>query len=44
VAWGGEMKFLSLNRRTWALLAVVEPLLALLIYVALRSGPLAPSP
>lgn len=36
------MKSLSINRRTWALLAVVVPLLALFIYVALRSGPLAP--
>lgn len=35
------MKSLSINRRTWALLAVVVPLLALFIYVALRSGPLA---
>lgn len=38
------MKFLSINRRMLALLAVVVPLLALLIYVALRSGPLAPIP
>jgi HlyD family secretion protein len=36
------MKFLFLNRRTLALLAVLVPLLALLIYVVLRSGPLAP--
>lgn len=36
------MKRLHLQRRTWALLAVVVPLLALFIYVALRSGPLAP--
>jgi len=36
------MKFLSVNRRMFALLAVIVPLLALLIYVALRSGPLAP--
>lgn len=36
------MKFLSVNRRIFALLAVIVPLLALLIYVALRSGPLAP--
>lgn len=36
------MKFLSINRRMLALLAVVVPLLALFIYVALRSGPLAP--
>lgn len=32
----------QLQPRTWALLAVVVPLLALFIYVALRSGPLAP--
>jgi multidrug efflux pump subunit AcrA (membrane-fusion protein) len=38
------MKFISLNRRMLALLAVVVPLAALLIYVALRSGPLAPIP
>ena len=38
------MKFLSINRRMLALLAVVVPLLALLIYVALRSGPFAPIP
>ena len=38
------MKFPSINRRMLALLAVVVPLLALLIYVALRSGPLAPIP
>lgn len=38
------MKFMSLNRRMLALLAVVVPLAALLIYVALRSGPLAPIP
>ncbi len=38
------MKFISLNRRTFALLAVIIPLLALLAYVALRSGPLAPIP
>jgi HlyD family secretion protein len=38
------MRFLSLNRRTWVLLAVVVPLLALFIYVALRSGPLTPIP
>jgi len=36
------MRNLQLQRRTWALLAVVVPLLALLIYVALRTGPLAP--
>jgi len=38
------MRFLSLNRRMLALLAVLVPLLALLIYVALRAGPLAPIP
>jgi len=38
------MKFLSINRRMLALLAVVLPLLALLIYVALRSGPFASIP
>jgi len=38
------MKLLSVNRRMIALLAVIVPLLALLIYVALRSGPLAPIP
>jgi len=38
------MKFLSINRRMLALLAVVVPLLTLLIYVALRSGPLASIP
>jgi RND family efflux transporter MFP subunit len=31
-----------MNRRTLALLAALAPLLALFIYVALRSGPLAP--
>lgn len=36
------MKTLPLQRRTLALIAVILPLLALLIYVALRSGPLAP--
>lgn len=36
------MKFLSINRRVAALLAVIVPLLVLLIYVALRAGPLAP--
>ena len=36
------MKRLPLKRRTLALLAVIVPLLALLAYVALRSGPLAP--
>ncbi len=36
------MKRLPLQGRTLALLAVIVPLLALFIYVALRSGPLAP--
>ena len=36
------MKRLPLQSRTLALLAVVIPLLALFIYVGLRSGPLAP--
>ncbi len=36
------MKSLPLQGRTAALLAVILPLLALFIYVALRSGPLAP--
>jgi RND family efflux transporter MFP subunit len=36
------MKKLPLQGRTLALLAVVLPLLALFIYVVLRSGPLAP--
>lgn len=36
------MNRLPLQKRTLALLAVVLPLLALFIYVALRSGPLAP--
>ena len=38
------MMLLSMNRRTLALLAVLIPLVALFIYVALRSGPLAPIP
>lgn len=38
------MKLLSVNRRVAALLAVLIPLLVLLVYVALRSGPLAPVP
>ncbi|MHB8770525.1 MAG: efflux RND transporter periplasmic adaptor subunit [Syntrophales bacterium] len=38
------MKFLSANRRIVALLAVIIPLLVLMVYVALRSGPLAPIP
>ena len=36
------MKIQPMQRRTLALVAVIVPLLALLIYVALRSGPLAP--
>ena len=36
------MKNLPLHGRTLALLAVIIPLLALFIYVGLRSGPLAP--
>ncbi|PKM07260.1 MAG: efflux transporter periplasmic adaptor subunit [Gammaproteobacteria bacterium HGW-Gammaproteobacteria-4] len=36
------MKSLPLQRRTLAVLGIVVPLLALLVYVALRSGPLAP--
>ena len=36
------MKHLPLQRRTLALVAVIVPLLALFIYVGLRSGPLAP--
>jgi RND family efflux transporter MFP subunit len=36
------MKSLPMQRRTLALIAVIVPLLALLVYVALRSGPLAP--
>jgi len=38
------MNRLPLQRRTLALLAVILPLLALFVYVALRSGPLAPIP
>lgn len=38
------MKHLTVGGRTLAMMAVVLPLLALLIYVALRSGPLAPVP
>lgn len=38
------MKFSPANRRMLALLAVIVPLLALMVYVALRSGPLAPIP
>ncbi len=36
------MKFPRIQSRTWALVAAVVPLLALFIYVTLRSGPLAP--
>lgn len=36
------MKFPRLQRRTLMLIAVIAPLLALFIYVAARSGPLAP--
>ena len=36
------MKRLPMQRQTLALLAVIVPLLALFIYVVLRSGPLAP--
>lgn len=36
------MKIPRLQRRTLALIAVIAPLLALFVYVALRSGPLAP--
>ena len=36
------MKIQPMQRRTLALVAVIVPLLALLIYAALRSGPLAP--
>jgi len=36
------MKRLPLQRRTLALLAIVLPLLVLFVYVAVRSGPLAP--
>jgi RND family efflux transporter MFP subunit len=38
------MKLPHLNRRTWALLGVLLPMLGLFVYVALRSGPLAPVP
>ena len=37
-------RILSTNGRTLALIAVLVPLLILFIYVALRSGPLAPVP
>jgi HlyD family secretion protein len=36
------MKFPRLQRRTLALIAVIAPLFVLFVYVALRSGPLAP--
>lgn len=36
------MKFPPLQRRTLALVVIIIPLLLLFIYVALRSGPLAP--
>ncbi len=36
------MKFIPLRPRTLALLAVLVPLMMLFVYVALRSGPLAP--
>ena len=36
------MKLPTLQRRTLALVAVIVPMLVLFIYVALRSGPLAP--
>ncbi len=38
------MKRLPVQGRTLALLAVIVPLLALFVYVGLRSGPLAPVP
>lgn len=38
------MKRLPLRGRTFALLAVLLPMLLLFVYVALRSGPLAPVP
>lgn len=36
------MSWKPMQRRTLTLVAVILPLLALLAYVALRSGPLAP--
>ncbi len=36
------MKLLNMQKRTLALIGVVIPLLALFVYVAVRSGPLAP--
>jgi HlyD family secretion protein len=38
------MRFPRVQRRTLALIVVIAPLLALFVYVALRSGPLAPVP
>jgi RND family efflux transporter MFP subunit len=38
------MKSFPLQKRTVALLALIIPMLALFVYVALRSGPLAPIP
>jgi HlyD family secretion protein len=38
------MRFPGVKRRTLALVVVIAPLLALFVYVALRSGPLAPVP
>ena len=38
------MKRFHIQKRTLAILAVLLPLLALFVYVALRSGPLAPVP
>lgn len=36
------MTFLAVNRRTFAVVAVVLPMLLLFLYVAIRSGPMAP--
>lgn len=36
------MKYLRLQRRTLALITIITPLIALFVYVVLRSGPLAP--
>lgn len=38
------MKRLPIQRRTLAMLGVLVPMLALFVYVAMRSGPLAPVP
>ncbi|PLY12088.1 MAG: efflux transporter periplasmic adaptor subunit [Sedimenticola sp.] len=38
------MKRVSINRRTLGLVAFLAPMLLLFVYVALRSGPLAPVP